>query len=127
MGLLDIIKEDIEAITSDGDGFARSITMTAPTLETVTFNGLHSKHHLGFDSESGRDVNTKNAHIAVSEKFLTDANYPVRNAAGEVDLKNHKVRVEDSTGVEWTYKVEQWFPDETIGLIVCILGNFKVA
>jgi hypothetical protein len=68
-------------------------------------------------------VNTKNAHIAISEKFLSDASYPYRNLSGEVSLKNHRIAVADSTGLVKNYVIREIFPDETIGLIVCILGD----
>lgn len=121
MSLLERAKRDIERITSNLDGFARTATFFAPTGEEATVNILHTKHHLGFDAEKQKWANTKNAHLSVSEKFLTDAGYPVRTN-GLVNLLHHKVKVNDSTGTECIYNIDQWFPDETIGLIMCILG-----
>lgn len=125
MGLLDVIKRDIEKITSNTDGFASEATFIAPTGETATVNLIHTKHHLGFSVEEARDVNIKNVHVSVSEKFLVDADYPVRNSKSEVMLQGHKVQVADSTGRLCTYVVQQWMPDETIGLILIILSDFK--
>lgn len=125
MGLIAQIKNDIELITSNTDGFGVSMTFTAPTSEVATINGLHKKHHLGIDQHLGTPVNTKTASVSFSEKFLIDVNYPVRNASGIVNLKGHLVAVKDSTGTIETYIIEQWFPDETIGLIVCILGTYE--
>lgn len=124
MSLLDQAKADIETITSDPDGFTRSIVLTAPTDETVTIYGLHSKHHLGIDTDGNR-VNSKNPHISVAEKFLIDAEYPVRGSTGEVNLSGHKVSVADSTGTVCNYVIREWYPNETTGLIVCILGDFE--
>jgi hypothetical protein len=56
---------------------------------------------------------------------LTDQNYPVRSSSGIVNLAGHKVTVADSTGASVTYVVREWMPDETIGLILMILGDFK--
>lgn len=123
MGLLNDIKEDIRAITSDTNGFGVELTFTAPTGEVAVVAGLHTKHHMGFDVESGKDVNIKNAHCSVSEALLTEAGYPVRNAAGEVFLRDHQVQAVDSTGTLCKYVVAEWIPDETIGLILCILGD----
>jgi len=123
MSFLDQVKADIEQITGDADGMTRSLFMQAPTGETATITGLHTKHHLSVDTD-GNNVNGKNAHISFSEKYLTDLSYPVRNSAGEVNLRDHKVTVLDSTGNDWTYSINEWYPDETIGLIVCILGDF---
>lgn len=126
MGLIAQAKADIEAITSNLDEFGVSMTLTAPAPgnETVTLVGLHTKHRVSLDTE-GNFVNAKNAHISISEKFLTDADYPVRNDRGEVFLFNHRVSVADSTGTAKEYVIREWMPDESVGLIVCILGDFE--
>lgn len=123
MGLIQQAKELIEQITVNSDDFAVAITLTSPTGTTATIKGLHTKHHLGIDTD-GNMVNTKKAHVSFSEKYLTDVSYPIRNAAGEVDLKKHKVSVKDSTGTAKNYMIQSWYPDETVGLIVCILEDF---
>lgn len=125
MGLIDQIKADIEQITSDQNEFGVQQEWIAPTGETATITGLFTKHHLAIDPETGKQINVKNAHCSFSEKFLVDAGYPVRNSDNEVSLKNHLVRILDSTGILWTYKIQEWFPDRTIGLIVCILGDYE--
>ena len=123
MGLRDLAKSDWEDFTSDPEGFGASIAFLAPTAEEVTIIGLATKHHIGID-EDDHLVNTKNTHISFSEKLLTDLGYPVRKNK-EVDLKGHKVTWTDSSGNEVTYIIEQWFPDETMGVILCILGEFE--
>lgn len=122
MSLIDTINADIAKITSNLNEFGVSIELIAPTLETITINGIHTKHHLGIDTD-GNMVNSKKASIAFSESLLI-APYPVRNANKEVDLLNHLINVKDSTGIVKNYIVQQWFPDETIGLIVCILEDY---
>lgn len=124
MSLLDQIIEDVRTITGNPDEFGREISFEAPTGETAVIIGLHTKHHMGVDTDGIR-VNSKNAHISFSEKLLTDKNYPVRNASGEVSLERHLVTVKDSTGNAPTYVIREWYPDETLGLIVCILGDFS--
>lgn len=124
MNILDLAKADIEAITSDDNGWTRQMTFVAPNnVASATINGLHSKHHTGISTE-GMRVSAKTASVSVSEKFLSDKNYPVRDADGEVLLKGHLVAVKDSTGNFCIYSVREWYPDETVGLIVCILGDF---
>lgn len=124
MGLLETAKQDIQNFTSNLEGFGVEITLTAPTAEVAIVNGLHTKHHLGYNTE-GVQVNTKNAHVSISEQLLVDAGYPVRSASGEVNLTGHLVDVKDSTGLVKNYVIREWFPDETIGLIVCILGDYE--
>lgn len=119
-GVLDWIREDIDMITTDLDGFGVEITFVAPTNEIAEVVGLHTKHHMSYDTE-GRPVNTRTAHISVAESQLKALLYPVRNARGEVFMKDHKVSVKDSTGTLCNYKITDCLPDETVGMITCQL------
>jgi len=121
MSILDNIRADIKTITENDEDFAVEITFTAPDLTVAVINGLHTKHHMSINTE-GQMVNSKNTHISFSEASLPLA-YPLRNAAGEVNLKRHKISVKDSTGIVKNYTVAEWFPDETVGLIVCLLND----
>jgi len=122
MGLTDIAKADWQRFTSNTDEWGIELAFAAPTGETCTVNGLHTKHHLQVSPE-GVAVNAKNAHVCVSEALFTAAGYPVRNAAGEVSMKTHNVSAKDSTGTVKEYSVQQAFQDETVGVIVMILGD----
>jgi hypothetical protein len=123
MGLIDQIRLDVQRITSNINDFPIEINMIAPTGETAILTGIHTKHHLGVDTE-GNAINSKKSSVAFSESLLL-APYPVRNINGEVDMRNHRVNAKDSTGIEKQYIVQQWFPDETIGLLVLILEDFQ--
>lgn len=125
MALLDDIKADIKEITSDPDGFAVEHIFTAPTGQVATVYALHTKHHLGFHPDSGADINKKNVHSTVNESLLTALSYPVRDSKGLVHLKDHQVQVKDSTGTLCKYVVSEWIPDETVGVILMILGDKK--
>lgn len=124
MGLTDRAKADWQRFTENKDEWGIEMNFTAPTAETATVVGLHTKHHLQVSPE-GVAVNAKNAHVTVSEALFTAAAYPVRNAAGEVDMKTHRVSAKDSTGILKEYAVQQAFQDETVGVIVFILGDFQ--
>lgn len=125
MGLTEQAILDAQSITSDAiNGFGIAIEFTAPNSTTATINGLATKHHMRVDLD-GKLVNSKDASIAVSEQLLVDAGYPVRNSTGEVYLKGHKVKWTDSSGQLCEYEIDQWFPDEAIGLIVCTLEDYE--
>ncbi len=124
MALLAQAKRDIEQITSNLNGWASVLRFTNPLGVDITINGIHTKHWIQTDPADGRQINSKNAHISFSEKFMTDLGHSIRNADGEVYLAGYKVHVSDSTGFEKDYIIREWFPDETIGLIVCILGDY---
>ena len=125
MSLIDVAKKDWQRYTSNENEFGVSITIETPTNSNqATIVGLASKHHIGIDNE-GNLVNSKNAHISFSEQLLTDESYPVRNVSGEVDLEHHKVTVKDSTGLDKEYLISEYFQDETVGFIVCILVDYE--
>lgn len=96
---------------------------TANSDKIVDVKGLATKHFINYDSD-GLPINSKNVHVNISEKDLTDLGYIVRNSKQEVALLNHKVRFKDSTDIVRSYKVSENYPDETLGLIVCILTSF---
>lgn len=123
MGLIAQAQEDIKRITTDLTGFGVSMTLIAPNSTTIVIVGLHTKIGIGIDTE-GNMVQSTKAHVSFSESLLTGL-YPIRNASNKVDLKGHKVSVADSTGVVKNYIFQSWFPDETIGLITCIVEFYN--
>lgn len=128
MGLLEQARKDIAKITGNKTtGWGASLTFTPRANKggaEVTITGLHSKHHLGEDTDGNR-VNSKNAHVSFSDSFLVAAGYPIRNLKGEMDMVGDKVKATDSTGQEWAYIIRETYPDETVGLTCCILGDFE--
>lgn len=126
MSLIAQAQADWQAFTSDSDEWGVQIAFSTPTgSQTATITGLHTKHHMGFDPVSGKSINTKNAHISFSEALLTAVGYPVRNAQGELNMLKHIVTVADSTGTEKKYVIRENYPDETVGVVVCILNDYK--
>jgi len=127
MGLRELAKTDIEDFTSNLNEFGLEATFTTPDgLISVDVVGIEGKISMGFDMDTGKEVNAQKASISVSEKFFIDADYPVRNAAGEVSMKRHKVDYIDSTGEMCYFEVMEQFPDESVGLIVFLLIKRKV-
>lgn len=128
MGLLDRIKADAQKHTSNPNDFGVAITFTAPDSPpvVVTVYGTTTKHCIQADRQGVATLG-KNASCTVSEQLLTDEDYPVRNDNDEVYLKGHKVTWTDSAGLTLTYIIDKWYSDEKLGLIVCILGNYKAS
>jgi hypothetical protein len=124
MGLREQAKADIAAITSNLDEWGCLLKFDDTKGNLATIGGLHTKHHLGVDSDGNR-TNSKNSHCSFSEQFMIPLGYPVRNEKKEVAMIGHLVTVADSSGTEWTYVITESYPDETIGLIVCILGDYN--
>jgi len=103
--------------------FSQNIKVTSPVGFSVNVKGVASKHHVGIDPETGRGINTKNAHCSFSEKSLNDLGYVTRNTDKEVSMIGHVIETADNTGVVKKYRINEAFPDETLGLIVCMLGD----
>lgn len=125
MGLIERARRDINRIiTNSSDGPGQSITLTSPDGVVLNLTGLHKKIRLGVDTE-GNIVNSKTATVTISDKVLADANYPYRDPGNEVDLNNHLVSVADITGLQCSYIMQSWHPDETLGIIVCYLQDYQ--
>jgi hypothetical protein len=126
MSLLNFARSDWKLILGSKKDFSVDITITRPeTGETALVVGLNTKHWFKVDYETGMIVNTRNAHINISEAELIAAYFPTRNAAGEINIKGCLIRVADSTGIEKDYVITQSHPDETVGVLVCLLGDYK--
>ena len=122
--LMQLARRDAKFFVTNG-GFEESITMTTPSADkTFSLTGFATKHFINFDSD-GLPINSKNVHICIDENILISQGYPLRNAKDEVHLKGHIIAYPDSTGNIKKYVVRENFPDETLGLIVCILNDYK--
>jgi hypothetical protein len=126
MSLRDLARQDIEDITSNLNEFGLEITFTAPNDQEAVVVGTEAKIHMAIDFETGKEVSAQKASVTIAEKFFIDAGYPVRNAAGSVSMKKHKVDYIDSTGTTCNFEVVDTFPDETVGVIVFYLAERKL-
>lgn len=126
MNLKERAKRDIERITANTNEWAEEITLIAPNdTPQLVVTGLFTKHSLGVDAQLQKWANVPNAHVSISEQLLVDGEYPYVLSSGEISFHNHKVSVVDSSGQTYIYRIEQWFPNRTVGLITCILGEYQ--
>lgn len=124
--LFDIVKRDAKFFVNKA-GYQIDIEIESKDgSQIINITGWAVKHFGSFGSD-GNQVNTKNIHVTIDEDVLVGLSYPVRNAKGEINLIQHKVRFIDSSGVQKSYLVRENFPDENLGLIVLILGDYKAA
>ena len=119
--MLSVARREIMEITQ-GE-FSVNITITNKTALKKVVKGLATKHNLIFNPENGLPINAKNTHVSISETVLAQAGFSVRNANLEVDLKGWKIEYADSSGASKAYRINDAMPDETLGLIVCTLGD----
>jgi hypothetical protein len=122
--LFDLIKRDAKQIINSG-GYQVNIELTTPdNTQVINITGWAVKHHISFDSD-GNQVNTKTVRATIDEDVLKNLNYPFRNAKNEIRLISHKLSFADSSGEVKNYIVRENFPDENLGLISLLLGDYK--
>lgn len=124
MGLLDRARADARKILGDLAGWATMLTFTHPLGEITTINGTFFKRTLAVMTGDGTPSNARQVHITFAEAEMIESYYDIRNAEGKVDMQGHLVSCADSTGVTHTYIIREWHPDETLGIIRCMLGDY---
>lgn len=124
MGLSDIARRDFADITGNTDEFGVPFTLTAPDDTELETAGYSTVHNLDF-SMSGEMVNARKAYVSVAESKLADASYPYRDTSGRIAMQNHKVDTTDANGTVLNWIVKEFYPDETLGNIVLILGKYE--
>jgi hypothetical protein len=104
--------------------FSLTVTLYTPDkLTNYEINGLASKHHLKVSPNTGLAVNSENIHISFSEKTLNDLGIVTRDSNNKVSILNYFVKITDAGKMQGDYKIIENWPDETLGLIICILGS----
>lgn len=125
MSLLDRARLDNAFISSNINDFAVIGNFTSHVAgETASVGVLHTKHHLSVDYD-GDASNTKISSIGVNESILNAQFYPTRENQ-EVNMEGDNVTIPDSSGVNKSYVVIETFADETLGLIILILGDINI-
>ena len=92
------------------------------SMNFIQLKGLTSKHWIKFDTD-GSPINAKNVHLNLVEEDIQALGFETRGKNGNVKLIDYYVIVQDSTNVYKKYQVKEVYPNESLGLIVFILGN----
>lgn len=107
------------------DGEGNMYTGTAiPEAGTITIQGIATRHRQTYDPDTGLPSIGKNNHCSFSEVTLNELGFATRNTNNEVIVKGWLVSWSDITGTH-KYKIEEPSPDETLGLIKCIIGEYE--
>jgi hypothetical protein len=149
MNLIDLVNKIVQSTLENNSptGWGTIIIISLKDgSQPYSFSGLAIKHFTKTNN-FGEIINTKQAHINFSENSLyvylldefenniidefgnniiLDSSFLVRNNEGEIALLECRVAWKDSSGRMLNYSIEQQFPDETIGMITCILGDLKI-
>ena len=92
------------------------------SINFIQLKGLTSKHWIQFDSD-GSPINAKNVHLNLIEKDIQELGFETRGKNGNVNLLDYYVIVQDSTNNYKKYQVKEVYPNESLGMIIFILGN----
>ena len=123
--MIETAQAAVKRIRMDPNGFTKSLQFTAADgITMATIRGMSAVIHLGVDNQ-GEFVNTRKAHISFSESSLSDTGFPVRDLNGTLIIKGNRVDVIDSTGEIEQYVIREIYPDEAVGLLVCMLGDLQ--
>lgn len=116
---LELARRDLSRILNAG--FSQEIEFTSVKEEdtTATIRGLCFNHNYGIDLDTGKPRATRVHHITIKESELI--NYPVRNAKGDVQLRNDLVKIDNVT-----YIIAEVIPDNTLCSITCQLTDYTV-
>jgi hypothetical protein len=98
------------------------------TFFSATVQAVPSSYTQLFDEGfGGTPTVSKTARCMVSERALVAAGYPVRNTAGKVNMKGHRITFEDNNGEQVVFVIAEQYPNQLTGLIRLQLNDFVMA
>lgn len=122
--IIAIARRDAQRFISNG-GFEVEIEISTPKSEKqAIIKGWGTLHHLSYDTD-GSLIESKNAHVNITETELLKYDLPYRDEVGQISLRNWRVSYKDAGGILGRYVIIQNHPSQTLGCIVCILGDFE--
>lgn len=126
MGLRSQAAADARAILENESDFGCPITVIAPNHQTAQVVGFSADIGQLIDMETGLPVAGRQAHVALSMATLRAAGFTDLPVPINDEKKRPWVlRFADVNGVTRSYAVRDVRPDSTLGVVVCILEDFK--
>lgn len=127
MGLRERAERDLGRILENqNSGFGWPITVTDPAGKAEPLVGYSNDISQVIDPDTGQLVSGRLASVALRISALTAAGFTTlpRNIS-ERTAKPWQVRFDDINGNPFTFKVQSSDPDRALGLLVCILEDYK--
>ena len=128
-GLRAIAEQDLGNILEDSDyGFGWSIAVTAPDgVKDDTLIGFSNDIAQIIDPDTGQAVSGRLASAALRMSSLQTA-FPTQGLPKGVADENKKpwiVEFNDINGSAYKFKVQESSPDRALGMVICILEEYK--
>lgn len=127
MGLRDLAERDLGLILENTEtGFGWPITVTDPAGVSKPLKGFSNDIAQVIDPDTGQLVSGRSASVSIRLAALTAAGFSSlpRNVT-ERTSKPWVVQFDDINGQPWTFKVRSADPDRALGLIVCMLEDYR--
>lgn len=115
--------DDLRLIVEDVAAFGWSIVVTNPAGEAFDVVGLSGDVGLTIDPETGVAVIGRRAHVALTFASLASVGTPIGMAS--TVGKPWRVTFPDIGGTSREFKVVETAPDQTLGLLVCLLESYR--
>ncbi len=112
----------VEDVTS---GFGTLVTVTNPSGATAAISGLVSDVFESISPDTGVVVSGRQAQVTFSLSSLASLGVP--SGTSSKNAKPWVLEFADAKGVSHVFKVVEARPDNTLGLIVCVLENYVPA
>lgn len=126
MGLREIAMQDLSLILEDKQyGFGWDITVTSPANQIDNFIGFSDDISQVIDPSTGAIVSGRSASVALAISSLFSKGFALPIGITSKTMKPWIVTFNDINGASHTFKVAQSNPDRTIGMVTCILEEYK--
>ena len=125
MGLRDIATADAIEIIQDTVTGGDEIIITSPAGVSEDFLALTNDIHFSIDPETGETVTGRQCSVTVLSSDLVTAGFSEIKGIHDTNSRPWVVQMTDINGVTATFKVVESHPDNTMGLMVLILGEYS--
>lgn len=124
MGLRDQAERDLAFLIEDSvAGFGWPITVATPADAEFPLVGLSSDIARMIDPETGMVVVGRTATVALRASSVDAAGHGRPVGIADAAVKPWRVTFNDLGGAPHTFKVVSVDPDETLGVLLCVLGG----
>ena len=124
IGLRELAHEDMIRIMKDESGFRWPCTLTSPDLLSASFFVRCTDIHQSIDPGTGEVITGRQASISFAYDDLIKENMEAIRGIEDSNLKPWVVEFKNVNGVSGNYKISESYPDNTLGLVVCMLEAY---
>lgn len=114
----------MKKILGDTKGFAWDLVLTAPDGESESIKGFSNDISQSIDPDTGQIIGARTVTVAIAPDDLTIGR---PKSIPDKASKPWTVSFDDLSSVQSTFKVTTTYPDQTLGLLVCVLENYTPA